>query len=46
MKFLIDNAVEALIPFKEDHQGLLKLHVSLGRGVPLRGEKVELSPRE
>ena len=29
-KFFINNPVEALIPFKEKHQGLLKLHVPLG----------------
>ena len=26
MKFLINIAIEALIPFKEDYQGLSKLH--------------------
>ena len=25
-KFFVNNAIEALIPFKKDHQGLLKLH--------------------
>ena len=29
-KFFINNPVQALIPFKEKHQGLLKLHVPLG----------------
>ena len=31
-KFFINNAVEAVVPFKKEHQGLLKLHVPLGRG--------------
>ena len=26
-KFVINNSIEALIPFIEKHQGLLKLHV-------------------
>ena len=34
-KFFIDNTVQALIPFKERHRGLLKLHVRLGEGVSL-----------
>ena len=29
-KFFINNFVEALIPFSEEHQGLLKLEVHLG----------------
>ena len=29
-KFLTSRLVEALIPFKEKHQGLLKLQVPLG----------------
>ena len=29
-KFLTSSLVEALIPFKEEHQGLLKLQVPLG----------------
>ena len=29
-KLFINNAVETLIPFKEDHQGLMRLHVYLG----------------
>ena len=29
-KFFINNSVEDLIPFNEEHQGLLKLHVPLG----------------
>ena len=31
-KFFINNSFEAVIPFKEKYQGLLKLHLSL-RGV-------------
>ena len=33
-KFFTNNSVEALIPFKEEHQGgpILKLHVPLGCG--------------
>ena len=31
-KFFINNVIEALFPFKEEHQGLLKLHVPLGWG--------------
>ena len=34
-KFFIDNSIKALILFKEEHQGLSKLHVSL------EGEKEE-----
>ena len=34
-KFFIDNTVQVLIPFKEKHRGLLKLHVQLGEGVSL-----------
>ena len=33
--FFINNSVEVLIPLKEGHQGLLKLHVHLGGGVPV-----------
>ena len=29
--FFINNSVEAVIPFKENHQGLLKLHVPWGK---------------
>ena len=29
-KFFINNSVKDLIPFNEEHQGLLKLHVPLG----------------
>ena len=29
-KFFTDNSFEALIPFKEEHQGLLKLHYFFG----------------
>ena len=39
MKFLINNAIEALIPFREYYQGLVKLHVSLVGGVPISGKK-------
>lgn len=35
MKFPINNATEALIPFREDRQGLLKLHVPLLGGAPM-----------
>ena len=38
-KFFIDNAVQALIPFKEKHRGLLKLHVQLGEGVSVWQKK-------
>ena len=31
-KFFVNNFVEDLIPFKEEHQGLLKLPVRLRRG--------------
>ena len=31
-KFFINNFIEAVIPFKEKHQCLLKLHVPLGEG--------------
>ena len=31
-KFYINNTVEALILFNEEHQNLLKLHVPLGWG--------------
>ena len=31
-KFFIDVSVETLIPFKQGHQDLLKLHVPLGEG--------------
>ena len=31
-KFFINNTVEAVVAFKKEHQGLLKLHVPLGRG--------------
>ena len=30
---LMDNTVQALIPFKERHRGLLKVHIQLGEGV-------------
>ena len=35
----IDNAVQALIPFKEGHGSVLKLHIHLGEGVWMLGEK-------
>ena len=31
-KLFINNSVKALIPFKEEYQGLLKLHVPLEEG--------------
>ena len=37
-KFCMNNSVEALIPFNEGHQGLLKLHVHLGWGVSVLGK--------
>ena len=30
-KFITSNSVEAFIPFNEEHRGLLKLQVPLGR---------------
>ena len=39
MKFLINNAIEALTPFREYYQGLVKLHVSLVGGVSIWGKK-------
>ena len=42
MKFLINNAIEALIPFRKEHQGLLKLYESLVGAVSIVG----LSPKE
>ena len=45
MKFIINNAIESLIPFKEDHQGLLKLHVSLVGGAPMWGKSGSVSKR-
>ena len=45
MKFLINKANESLIPFKEDHQDLLKLHVSLVGGVPIWGESGSVSKK-
>ena len=32
-KFFMDNTVQALIPFKERHRGLVKLYVQLAEGV-------------
>ena len=47
-KFFINNSVGALIPFKEKHQGLLKLHVPLGwrRGFEYWGKWDYLQKRE
>ena len=42
MKLLINNVIEAIIPFREEHQGLLKLYESLVGGVSIVG----LSPKE
>ena len=44
MKFLINNAIKALIPFREYYQGLVKLHVFLVGGVPIWGKRG--SPKE
>ena len=38
-KLFIDKAVQALILFKEEHLGLLKLHVHLGDGVSMLEKK-------
>ena len=38
-KFFVDNAAQALILFKEGHQGLLKLHVHLGERFLMLEEK-------
>ena len=40
-KFFINKSVKALIPLKEGHQGLLKLHVPWGGGFSV-GEKMGL----
>ena len=46
-KFFIHNSVEALIPFKVENQGLLKLHVPVGGGWGVEhGGKNEGSPKE
>ena len=47
-EFSKSSPVEALILFNEEHQGLLKLQVSLGWewGRMELGERVGLSPRE
>ena len=34
-KFFRDNAVQALIPFKEGHRGLVKLYAHLREEVPV-----------
>ena len=39
LKTWINNAIEALIPFREYYQGLVKQHVSLVVGVPIWGRK-------
>ena len=48
-KLFINNSIEDLTPFKEEHQCLLKLHVLfLGgeeAGVQCRGGGMELSPK-
>lgn len=41
-KFFINNTVEAQIVFNEEHQGLLKMQVSLG----CEWERMRLFPRE
>ena len=38
-KFFMDNTVQALIPFKERHRSLAKLHVPLGEGVSVFEKK-------
>ena len=38
-KLFIDKAVQALILFKEEHLGLLKLHVHLEDGVSMLEKK-------
>ena len=38
-KLFINNAVQALISFKEGHQDLLKLHVNLEEGVSMLDKK-------
>ena len=43
-EFFTNNSVEALIPLKEGHQGLLRLHAHL-QGVSQCGEKMGLSPK-
>ena len=40
-KFFIDDTAQALIPFKERHKSLLKLHVQLGEGGSFGVEKKE-----
>ena len=45
-KFFINNFIEALNSFKEEHQGLLKLSVPVGGGELRCGEKWEKSPKE
>ena len=38
-KLFINNAVQALISFKEGHRNLLKLHVNLEEGVSMLDKK-------
>ena len=42
----MNNSVEDLIPFDEEHQGLLKRHVPLGWGGFQCEGKMGLSPKE
>ena len=44
-KFFIDDTAQALIPFKERHKSLLKLHVQLGEGVSVWKKKKEISSK-
>ena len=42
-KLFIDNTVQALLPFKDRHKGLLKLYVQLREGVSVWGKKDGIS---
>ena len=44
-EFFINNSIKSLIPFKEEYQGLFKLHTALGWRVPV-WKKIGLSPKE
>ena len=44
-KFFIDDTAQALIPFKERHKSLLKLHVRLGEGVSVWKKRKEISSK-
>ena len=45
-KLFINNSVEDLSPFKEEYQGLLKLHVLFfGRGIPVWGKNGAISKK-